>query len=457
MGVFNANKTVDTTEVRCGESFHVTLSFEAEPEIVSHPTDIVLVLDRSGSMAGAPLAHLKEGANTFIDIMDESTDGDRDGHIGGGSRIGVVSFASTATANTQLITSVADLKAAVDGLAAGGSTNHADAFARALQLFSTGSTNAKVIVLFTDGRTTAGPDATPIAVAARAQGVTIYCIGLDGSGGIDETALRAWASPPADEHVAITPDAAELEKLFEDLAKEISKPGATDVVIEERIAPCFRIVSTDKPTHGQVQLVDDGHLRWTIDELGAHRRESTSLTFTVEHVGPCTGKVPVNESVHYSDREGQTLTFPSPEIEVDCGEIVLPEPCPTPLDVTMRGCEDAVEVSAGDLPLDGLGRILQVDVTLKNVCPHKRMALAVIVTEVDEHGAEHRRGMKTLTVPAHERSTCQDVIVRCVSFVLPEDEEGTEPATSLCRTRNFKVRCMAHYIDNDFACCNLVF
>lgn len=204
--------------------------------------------------------------------MDESTDGSRDGHIGGG-RIGVVSFATTATANTQLITSVADLKAAVDSLAAGGSTNHADAFARAMQLFGTTSTNAKVIVLFTDGRTTAGPDATPIAAAARAQGVTIYCIGLDGSGGIDEAALRAWASPPAEEHVAITPDAAELESLFEDLAKEIANPGATDVVIEEQIAPCFRIVSTDKPMHGQVQLVDDERLRWTIAELGARRRE----------------------------------------------------------------------------------------------------------------------------------------------------------------------------------------
>lgn len=59
MGVFNANKTIDTTQIRYGESFHVTLSFEAEPEIVSQPTDIALVLDRSGSMTGAPLAHLK--------------------------------------------------------------------------------------------------------------------------------------------------------------------------------------------------------------------------------------------------------------------------------------------------------------------------------------------------------------------------------------------------------------
>ena len=39
----------------------------------------------------------------------------------------MVSFASTATQDTQLITSVSDLKAAVDALEANGSTNHADA------------------------------------------------------------------------------------------------------------------------------------------------------------------------------------------------------------------------------------------------------------------------------------------------------------------------------------------
>lgn len=36
--------------------------------------------------------------------------------------------------------------------------------------------------------------------------------------------------------------------------------------------------------------------------------------------------------------------------------------------------------------LESLGRILQLDVTVKNVCPNKRVALAVILTEVDEHG-----------------------------------------------------------------------
>lgn len=78
----------------------------------------------------------------------------------------------------------------MNSLSAGGSTNHADAFTKAVQLFEASSPNRKVIVLFTGGNTTAGPNPTPIATAAKDDGITIYCIGLDGSGGLDVTALE---------------------------------------------------------------------------------------------------------------------------------------------------------------------------------------------------------------------------------------------------------------------------
>ena len=42
---------------------------------MSNPTDIVLILDRSGSMEGQPLADLKMGINTFIDIIAGATGG----------------------------------------------------------------------------------------------------------------------------------------------------------------------------------------------------------------------------------------------------------------------------------------------------------------------------------------------------------------------------------------------
>lgn len=135
MGVTNSNKIINAQRIDCGGSLKVTLAMTAAPDIVANPTDIALVLDRSGSMAGTPMLNLKLGAKTFIDIIAESTGGAPDGQIGSGSRIGVVSFADTAIANTQLITSVDALKNAVDALVARGNTNHGDAFEKATELF----------------------------------------------------------------------------------------------------------------------------------------------------------------------------------------------------------------------------------------------------------------------------------------------------------------------------------
>ena len=456
MGITNSNKELSAARIDCGGSFQVKLSLTAAPDIVSNPTDIVLILDRSGSMAGSALANLKNGAKAFIDIIDEATDGTQDGQIGSGSRIAVVSFASTATQDTQLITSVADLKAAVDALTAGGSTNHADAFTKASELLAAPSTNARVMVMFTDGETTVGPDPSPIAAAARAAGVIIYAIGLSGRGGVDVSALEDWASKPASSYVAITPDDAELEELFKDLARNIAKPGATDVVVTDTVSPCFRITSVAMPTKGTASLLDAETVQWQIDELGVSQSEGAVLEFTVQHIGSCSGTVEVNESISYDDAEGNVVSFPSPELEVDCDIIIRPEICPEPVELTVDGCEDMLEFDAGDLGMESLGRIVQLSVTLKNVCPHRRVALAAILTEVDDHGLEYKRGMKTVLVPAHTKESCRDVTVRCIKFVLPESLDVSGSTSSICNARNFKARFIANYIDDNFTCCNMV-
>lgn len=452
MGVTNANKVISTNQIGCDGSLRVTLALTAAPDIISNPTDIVLVLDRSGSMSGAPLDAMKAGADTFIDIIATATGG-TGGQIGGGSRIGIVSFAGTATTDTQLITSVDTLKAAVNALDAGGNTNHADAFSQATALL-TASTNAKVIVMFTDGNTTAGAPPAPVAAAARAQGIIIYAIGLIGSDGIDVSALNDWATDPDATHVAVTPDAADLEALFEQLAENISKPGATDITINEVLHPDFTITNILTPSKDTATMLGTNSLRWTIDELGVNANESAVLEFDIRHTAQTGGVKEVNQSITYTDNEQNAVTFPSPSVTVDCGTDVCPEPCPTPTDLTVEGCSDALTADLGDVYQDGLGRILQLNLTLKNVCPHKRVALAAILTEVDVYGIEHQRGTKTFTIPAHTAPSCRDIQVKCIRFIAPEDLDvsgGT--ANALCNPRNFKVRLFSHYIDSDFHCC----
>ena len=356
-----------------------------------------------------------------------------------------------------MITSVDTLKNAVDGLTAGGSTNHADAFTKAAALFDPSSSNAKVIVMFTDGNTTAGAPPAPVAAAARAQGVIIYCIGLVGSDGVDVNALDDWASDPSATHVAVTPDAADLENLFAELAANISKTGATNIVIDEVVTSDFVITSIMNPATGSASMLNSTSLRWAIPQLGVSAPESATLDFFVRHVGANPGTKLVNESITYTDSEGNVVDFPEPTVSVECDVVVNPEECPAPVDLSISGCSDSVVVDMGDVSLESLGRIIQMDVTIKNVCPGKRVALAAILTEVDENGTEYQRGTKTMTIPAHNFPSCRDVLVKCIKFVAPEDlNVSGGNAQALCNSRSFKARFIVHNIDSDFRCCESV-
>lgn len=323
MGVTNSNKVLSADRIACDGSLRVTLALTAAPDILTNPTDIVLALDRSGSMAGTPLANVKLGARSFIDIIEKATDGS--GQIGSGSRIGIVSFASTATA---------------------------------------------------------------------------------------------------------------------------------DIVIDEVLNPDFVITSLPSPSRGTAEQLDAHSIKWTIPTLGVTAGESASLEFFVRHVSQEPGEKLVNASITYSDAEGNVVIFPKPKVMVDCDVVVQPDPCPVPVELKAEGCADSVVVDMGDVSLSSQGRILQLDVTVKNVCPGKRVALAAILTEVDENGMEHQRGMKVMTLPAHDQPSCRDVLVKCIKFVVPEDLDvsGGSP-TSLCNPRNFKARFLANAIDTDYRCC----
>ena len=80
----------------------------------------------------------------------------------------------------------------------------------------------------------------------------------------------------------------------------------------------------------------------------------------------------VNESVSYTDIEGNSVTFPAPTVEVSCDIQVDPEPCPVPVELTVERCQDSLVADLGSTYLESLGASFQLDVTVKNVCPGKR-------------------------------------------------------------------------------------
>lgn len=451
MGITSSNKVVDRSEVGCDGEFQVTLALTAAPDIIENPTDLVLVLDCSGSMSGVPLAAMKEGSDTFINIIQQATDdGSGSGDLGSGTRMGVVSFSSTAVVDAPLTASVSQLKGAVDALTAGGSTNHGDAFAKATQLLETGTNPVKVMVLFTDGNTTAGPPPAPIAAQARDKGIIIYCIGLVGSDGLDVSALNNWATDPDSVHVAIAPTPQDLEEIFAELAANLTKPGATDLKIVEQLNPDFEIVNIVTPAKGTVEQQSDTQLTWKMDSLGVSGVESATLAFRARHRGVTGGVKQVNQSIQYSDAQGNLVDFPDPTVNVKCDVVVCAEPCPTPVDVVAERCSDTVVVDVGDVQLGGQGRVIQLELTVKDVCPNRRVALGVMLEEVGPDGKTEPRGFKAYTIPAHNQPGCRDVQVQCIRFVVPEDVSLW--GKSLCDTRRFQVQVIAQEMDGEFRC-----
>ena len=381
MGIINSSKSIGgITTIPCQGDLNVTIGITAAPDITTNPTDIVLILDRSGSMEGQPLADMKTGVNTFIDIIATATDGAPD-EIGSGSHIGIVSFADTAVQNTGLITSVSDLKAAAASLNAGGLTNHGDAFTQATALLSA-SANHRVMVMFTDGETTTGPNPSPIAAAARAMGITIYCIGLIGNTGIDVNALNDWATDPDVTHVAVAPDSSDLEQIFADLAANISVPGATNIVIDETLNPDFVITGAPVASVGTISMLTGTSFRWSISQLGVSATESATVTFPIRHIAATTGTKEIDQALTYTDTEGNVVSFSNPSVFVNCEPTFCADQCPIPVD--MYRCPDArgsCSLTRATFPLEDSGQILQLDVNLLNVCPGRRVALAVVLTE----------------------------------------------------------------------------
>ena len=134
--------------------------------------------------------------------------------------------------------------------------------------------------------------------------------------------------------------------------------------------------------------------------------------------------------------------------------LIRPELCPQPATFQMESCRDSIVVDAAETSLQSLGRIVQVDAVVKNVCPGKRVAVALLLSE-EINGTEQPRGMKTLILPPQEGTVCQDVELKCVPFVVPEEMDAAGQALSLCQTRTFRVRVLANYMDTDYVCCAL--
>lgn len=193
--------------------------------------DVMLVLDRSGSIDTTELAQLKTAAKAFVSTLAPSADG---------IHIGMVSFSDTATLNAHLTGDASAINSAIDSLVAGGFTNLQHGIKLAgIELQNPGdghdrtdSDSKDVIVIITDGEPnrcfdTALPScdlansqaaAEIQADTAKAAGSEIYGVGV-GITASNATFLQSdIVSPPPSTHYYDTANYAGLETILENLA-----------------------------------------------------------------------------------------------------------------------------------------------------------------------------------------------------------------------------------------------
>lgn len=200
--------------------------------------DLALVIDDSGSMSGSKLAAAQNGAKLLVDKLNS------------GAFSALVSFNSTATRQFDLTAMDAAgqnaLNTAIDQLIAGGGTNIGAGVIYATEELTGDETlfpavtspsgndrdNAeKIMILLSDGLTADPAGTTAAADLAKAEGIRIITISVEGA---DEVFMENLASSADDFYTANDTD---LEAAFEEIAGTICTNRVVNLDIHPTSCP----------------------------------------------------------------------------------------------------------------------------------------------------------------------------------------------------------------------------
>ncbi|MFN8483351.1 MAG: VWA domain-containing protein [Anaerolineae bacterium] len=305
----NRDKTASPSIVQPGGEVTVLLSLEGLDGCclpTRKPADVMLVVDRSATMAGIKLTAAKTAAKGFLDRLDMTTD-----------QAGLASFdSSSGLLDAALTSSLGPVRAALDSLVAGGTVRDMTLGINIAQSELAGPrhkpANQPIMVLLSDGRPTT-TDARTAAAAAKAAGTRIITIGLGAN--VDSSLMRDVASSPSDYYFA--PDAASLDAIYQQIAGAIGSAPATNIVITDRLSPYVTLVPNSFTGSPLPSVSADGKtLTWRIPRLGL---ETQRWSYRVK-MTQTQGTWPTNDyaTATYTNSQGQpgSLTFPIPQVTV---------------------------------------------------------------------------------------------------------------------------------------------
>lgn len=304
------DKRAGPSTVVLGQTAAVTLTLAARcpnsTRVIG--ADIMLVMDRSGSMSGAKMAAAQGAAQSFAELLDIRY-----------HRLGLASFSDGASVDVPLTTSVAAVIDGLGQLSPAGETNMAAAIDQALRQLQNFSRPEAlpVIILLTDGQYSASTaDPRIVAAEARNWGAQVYAIGL----GEDVVAdlLEAVTGDPARYFPAPTPS--ELYPIYSQILRMVLASLAGNLIIDDEMSPDVTFVDGSA---SPAALVSAGRLRW-----GRSLLPASGITLTYRVKPTSGGCMPTNHRAvaDYTDADGvnRQFVFPVPTI---C--VVTPSPTPT--------------------------------------------------------------------------------------------------------------------------------
>ena len=175
------------------------------------PVGVVLVIDTSGSMEGAPMAAAISAAQSFVD-QARSED-----------RIAIVTFSDGAQVVSGFTNNKESLNATLAGLAAAGETAFNDAVIQGLAMFDEPGARDLLpnMIVLTDGEDTSSEATVEEALAAvEANDVRTFGVALEGSE-FNPDAVQQVATAGAGLFLS-TPDPEALSQLYSQINTEIS-------------------------------------------------------------------------------------------------------------------------------------------------------------------------------------------------------------------------------------------
>ncbi len=326
-------RTVRPGTARIGEAVEVRLRLGTVcPPGGDAAVNLVLVVDRSASMQGAPLDAAKRLARDFVESL------------GADARLALVTFDLQTTVPVYWTAQRSRLIAALTPIEANGGTNPAPALRRAdallheIALTEPGRGRAlPVILLLTDGaRSQDTEDPRGPALLARARGVILMAAGL---GPRADMRLLAELAGGAALEVRAASDSEPLRRRLDQLTR---RPPPGDLVIDELAGAGYAIAGDGAQP---AVLGIPGGLRWGRVLLPA---EGLTLTYTIRP--HAIGDLPVGAAgaAAYADGHGVRRRLPLapaplrvlplvPSPSPAPGQSSTPSPSPPPATATPAG------------------------------------------------------------------------------------------------------------------------